>query len=188
LEAAPGEEGSEFGEVAIDIISGEVPEFELSDAWRIADPASHGEVHEPCSAGGMSAFVSPAADIGGCESESGVDGIEEGGLADAALSADGGLSIGEELSELWDSLSGADAGGYDDAAGASEGAEVWEECLEVDEVNFANADDGEDTAFFGADEVAIDELGSEFRVSGGGDDEYLVDIGDEDVFAAVAAA
>lgn len=132
--------------------------------------------------------MGPAADVGGSESECGVDGVKERGFANAALATDGGLAAGEELAELCDTLSGADAGGDDNAAGAGEGAEVGENGVKADEVNLADADDREDAAFFGADEVAVDELGAEFGVCGGGDDEYLVDVGYEDVFAAVAAA
>ena len=92
------------------------------------------------------------------------------------------------LTQAADALPRADAGGHHHTASPRKGSEIGEQRPQVGEVDFADADNWKNATFFGTDEIAIDKLRSEFGVGGGGDDEDLIDVGDEDMFAAVAAS
>ena len=54
----------------------------------------------------------------------------------------------------------------------------------IDEVDLVDADDGPDAAFFGGHEHAVDQVRLQPRLGGAGDDQQLIDVGDEDLLAA----
>jgi hypothetical protein len=56
----------------------------------------------------------------------------------------------------------------------------------VDEIAFVDADACVDLVLFGSGEDAIDEMGLEIGLSGAGDNEQLIDIGDHDVPSILA--
>ena len=61
-------------------------------------------------------------------------------------------------------------------------------CTRIDQVYLVNTDDRFDVEAFGADQKAIDELRLEVRVCGSAHNQHLVNISDQNMFAALAPA
>ena len=94
---------------------------------------------------------------------------------------------GEDLAEAGDASVVGDRGGDGFVAELVVEAEDPLVVGQVDQVGLVQDDDGADAAFFGGDQVAVDEGGLQGGLFEGGDDQDLVDIGDQDVFAAAVA-
>ena len=89
-ESARGNVRTELDEAALEFGGIDVPEFELAEAGRIDDVAAEFQADEFGVGGGVFPFAGPIGNLGDAEVQAGLDGVQEGALADPALTRKGG--------------------------------------------------------------------------------------------------
>jgi hypothetical protein len=92
-----GYKGAKFRKVAVEFLDGNFPQCELADAWGVHNPGSEIEANQFGGGGRMAALLCGFADLTNFQLQAGLNGIEQGTFADAALSGKNGLSVFEKL-------------------------------------------------------------------------------------------
>src|SRR5665213_1295430 len=99
-----------IGEVLGQVVGGDAPESEEFYAGGVDDGAAEVEGVSAGGGGGVDAFVGVAADEGGAELEMGLDGVDEGAFADAAVAGEDRFAVAEEIAEFVEADVGGGAG------------------------------------------------------------------------------
>ena len=120
--------------------------------------------------------------------ESWCDGVEDGGFSDTALTDDDTDPI---FGKIFEPIDTPAAGSADEDDGVSQlgiGTDQGLKGDRIDQVAFVDADRGIEMVLFGGSENPIDQIGFDRRFCGAGDDEELIDIGDDHVPTFLARA
>ena len=86
----------ELGEKALDFLGNDVPQFELSQAGRIDDPAAEIQLQQLRRGRGMPAFLIGVAHVAHPQSQARLQRVEQRRLAHAALAGEDRLPVLQE--------------------------------------------------------------------------------------------
>src|SRR3954451_14878677 len=102
--------GPELDEEALHLCRNDVPQFKLTNARRIDDPAAEVELDQLRRRSSVPALLVDVADGADAQAEVGLDDVEERRFAHAALAGDDTLPILEDGAQAIDALAADGAG------------------------------------------------------------------------------
>src|SRR5437763_13565054 len=91
-----GDERTELDEIALQLAGDHSPELELAEARGVDHEAAGFELDQLGDRGGVLALEGPVGHLADLEVQAGLDGVQEGALADAALARERRDAAGDQ--------------------------------------------------------------------------------------------
>lgn len=169
---------------AFDFVGRDIPELELADARSIDDVSARAQRQQPCRGCRVFSLFGILADRLDMQVERRIDGVEQGGLSNAALPGHHAGLARQPASQSFDPEAGFCTQEHDFVAHLRVGAYQRLNACRIRQVDFVDADDRANPPFFGGNEQSVDQIGFQSGLGDACDNRKLIDVGDQDLLTA----